>query len=97
MENVATRIGQNTELTMSAGTALEQIVEAGIKTADRVRSIATASEEQSAASEQIARSSDEVNTLTQEAAKGMSAAASAVTELAALSQKLEAVMQDIKQ
>ncbi len=97
MENVATHIERNTELTMSAGTALEQIVEAGTQTADRVRSIATASEEQSAASEQIARASDEVNTLTQEAAQGMSAAADAVTALAALSQKLEIVMREIKQ
>ena len=97
MENVATHIERNTELTMSAGTALEQIVEAGTQTADRVRSIATASEEQSAASEQIARASDEVNTLTQEAAQGMTAAADAVTALAALSQKLEIVMREIQQ
>lgn len=97
MERVANHIEQNTELTMDAGTALEQIVEAGTQTADRVRSIATASEEQSAASEQIARASDEVNTLTQEAAQGMIEAANAVTALAALSHKLDAVMREIQQ
>ena len=97
MEKVASHIGRNTELTMNAGTALEQIVEAGTQTADRVRSIATASEEQSAASEQIARASDEVNSLTQEAAQGMTEAAQAVAALAALSQKLEEVMRDIQQ
>lgn len=97
MEKVATHLGQNTELTISAGTALEQIVEAGIQMADRVRSIATASEEQSAASEQIARASDEINTLTQEATQSMVESANAVTALAALSQKLEVVMQEIQQ
>ncbi|SHJ01240.1 methyl-accepting chemotaxis protein [Halodesulfovibrio aestuarii] len=97
MEKVATHIGQNTELTISAGTALEQIVDAGTETADRVRSIATASEEQSAASEQIARASDEVNTLTQEALHDMKEAADAVKTLAALSQKLETVMREIQQ
>ncbi|SIN98239.1 methyl-accepting chemotaxis protein [Halodesulfovibrio marinisediminis] len=97
MEKVASHIGQNTELTLEAGTALNQIVEASTQATDRVRSIATASEEQSAASEQIARASDEVNALTQEAAQGMVEAADAVAALANLSQKLEAVMSDIQQ
>ncbi|WP_066851961.1 methyl-accepting chemotaxis protein [Halodesulfovibrio spirochaetisodalis] len=97
MEKVADHIEHNTELTLNAGTALEQIVAAGEQTADRVRSIATASEEQSAASEQIARASDEVNSLTQETAQGMQEAAQAVAALAMLSQKLETVMREIQQ
>ncbi|MCT4625381.1 methyl-accepting chemotaxis protein [Halodesulfovibrio sp.] len=97
MEKVASHIEHNTELTVDAGEALAQIVEAGTQTADRVRSIATASEQQSAASEQIARSSDEVNALAQETSQGMQEASQAVTALAMLSQKLEAVMREIQQ
>lgn len=54
-------MSETTELTRKSGEALEKIVELVDTTTDQIRSIATASEEQSATSEEINRSVEEVN------------------------------------
>lgn len=65
-------------------------------TADQVRAIATAAEEQSATSEQINRSIAEVNDIAGGTAQAMREAERAVTELAAQSTSLEKLVGDIK-
>ncbi|MEF3696249.1 methyl-accepting chemotaxis protein [Desulfolutivibrio sp.] len=61
-----------TELADQSGQALREIVDLVDAASDQVRSIATASEEQSAASEEINRAVDEINRVSAETAQGMS-------------------------
>ncbi len=101
-ENIS-RMGQtedsvrrSTELAALAGEALGRIVERAESTADRVRAIATASEEQSAASEEISRGTDEVNRIAVETAEAMAQSAQAVAELARMAQDLRNVVDELK-
>ncbi len=87
---------RSTELTEKSGGALKEIVTMVDQTADQVRSIATASEEQSAASEQISRSTEEVNMIAQDTAQIMSRSASAVNELAGLAGDLRRLTAEMR-
>jgi methyl-accepting chemotaxis protein len=71
-----------TGLAGQSGEALAGIVSLVDTATDQVRSIATASEQQSSASEQINRSIEEVSTISSETAQAMHQAAQAVGELA---------------
>jgi methyl-accepting chemotaxis protein len=75
-------VEQATALANKSGEALREIVHLVDSASDQVRSIATASEEQSAASEQISRSIGEVNIISAETTQAMTQAAQAVGELA---------------
>jgi methyl-accepting chemotaxis protein len=86
-------IAKATELAQDSGQALTEIVELVESAADQVRSIATASEEQSAASEEINRAIEEVNTIAGETSEGMSHSENAVKELARLSAELLRLVQ----
>lgn len=66
------------------------------KTTDQVRSIATASEQQSATSEEINRSIESVNRISSETADGMRQSAQAVTELADQAQVLKRLIDEMK-
>ena len=61
VDNAVQRIGEATELANQSGRALQEIVSTVEATADQVNAIATASEEQSAASEEINQSIVQVN------------------------------------
>ncbi len=87
---------RSTELTEKSGGTLKEIVSMVDRTADQVRSIATASEQQSAASEQISRSTEEVNMIAQDTAEIMSRSASAVTELAGLAGDLRRLTAEMR-
>ncbi|HEU6437151.1 MAG TPA: Cache 3/Cache 2 fusion domain-containing protein [Nitratidesulfovibrio sp.] len=87
---------RSTELTEKSGGALKEIVTMVDQTADQVRSIATASEQQSAASEQISRSTEEVNMIAQDTAQIMSRSASAVNELAGLAGDLRRLTAEMR-
>lgn len=65
-------------------------------TADEVRAIATASEEQSAASEEITRSVSEVNTITFATSEAMRAAADGLESLRGRSQDLLNLIEEMK-
>ena len=65
-------------------------------TADQVRAIATASEEQSATSEEIARSVSEINSIALETSRAMQEATHAVGELAQQNTNLVKLMDDLK-
>ncbi|NCC23689.1 MAG: DUF3365 domain-containing protein [Deltaproteobacteria bacterium] len=79
-------------LAKSSGEALRRIVGLSIHTADEVRSIATAAEEQSAASEEINRAVEDISRITAETSEGMNQSAQAVTELAQLAHQLNTLI-----
>ncbi|MHC1790213.1 methyl-accepting chemotaxis protein [Solidesulfovibrio sp.] len=99
IENVE-RTGKNieevTHLATNSGEALKQIVTLSDKTTDQVRSIATASEQQSATSEEINRSIESVNRISSETADAMRQSAQAVTELANQAQVLKRLIDEMK-
>jgi len=96
MEASGEAVGKSTELAGEAGKALTNIVGRVESTADKVRAIATASEEQSAASEQISRGTEEVNRIAAETAQAMNQSAQAVAELASMAQELQRLVDQMK-
>jgi len=63
---------------------------------DQVRSIATASEEQSAASEEISHSIEQVSSIANETSQAMNEAAKAVDELARQAQILNTLIHQLR-
>ena len=79
-----------------SGEALGEIVNESVRTADQVRNIATAAEEQSSTSEEINNSLDEINRVTGETAVAMQQSARAVSELAAQTQELQRLVVELR-
>ena len=79
-----------------SGEALRQIVSDADATADQVRAIATASEQQSAASEEINQSILEVNTMAGQTAAAMGEAANAVADMVSQAKTLSRLVADMK-
>jgi len=75
-----------------SGEALREIVGMVDRTADQVRSIATASEEQSAASEEISHTTEDINRIAAETAQAMNESAQAVSDLSRLAQELKRII-----
>ncbi|WP_051286344.1 methyl-accepting chemotaxis protein [Megalodesulfovibrio gigas] len=96
VEKAAATIAAATGLADASGRALKEIVALVDQTTDQVRSIATASEEQSAASEEIARNIEAVQRLSSEASDSMQQSAQAVSELASQGQRLRRLVDDLK-
>ncbi|MFV0423908.1 methyl-accepting chemotaxis protein [Oleidesulfovibrio sp.] len=96
MDSAGEAIQKSTELAGRAGKSLQAIHKVVENTADQVRSIATASEQQSAASEQIARSAEEVNRIADETSQVMTQSSEAVSELARMAQELQNVVEELK-
>ncbi|BFR49494.1 methyl-accepting chemotaxis protein [Nitratidesulfovibrio sp. HK-II] len=100
MEHVDRSVGNiegATELARRSGTALHEIVRLVDAAADQVRGIATASEQQSSASEEINRAVEQVSAISAETAQAMREAATAVSELANQSQVLKRLVDELKQ
>ncbi len=95
MQDVAKLVADNAEQTHKAGDSLSSIVETVLSTSDRVRSIATAAEQQSATSEEITRATDEINNLSRETAQSMEQSSDAVHELATLAQQLKELVANL--
>jgi methyl-accepting chemotaxis protein len=89
-------IQESTELAGRSGQALKSIVTMVEQTADQVRGIATASEEQSAASEQINRSIEEISRISSETSDAMNQSAQAVADLARLAQELKSIIEQMR-
>ncbi len=81
-----------TELVNKSGEILKDIVASISEASDQVRSIATASEQQSAASEEISRSTGQINTIAGETAQAMTESAEAVSKLTALAHELNSII-----
>ena len=95
-DDAVERIGEANELASRSGAALEEIVATVEATGDQVNAIATASEEQSAASEEINQTILRVNDMGRQIAEAMGGASKAVTDLAVQAQKLTDLIQDMK-
>ncbi|MFV0347487.1 MAG: methyl-accepting chemotaxis protein [Halodesulfovibrio sp.] len=95
-DRAVTLVGESTELASQSGHMLHTIVGMVESTADQVRAIATASEQQSAASEQISRSVEEINTISSETAQAMLESANAVADLARLAQELNGIIEEMR-
>ncbi len=92
----AESIARATELSNRSGQALEQIVSMAEQSADEVRAIATAGEQQSAASEEINHSITEINNIATETSSAMQQASQAIAALAQQAQNLNKVVEDMK-
>ena len=89
VEQSGVSIEEAAKLAVQSGEALKQILEFVHMVNDQVQSIATASEQQSAASEEINHSVEQVATISAETAQAMEQASSAVADLAQQSQALQ--------
>jgi methyl-accepting chemotaxis protein len=89
VEQAVEQISSATGLANDSGAALREIVSLVDLTTDQVRSIATASEQQSAASEEINRSIEDVSRISSETSEAMRQSAQAVSEMAHQSQVLK--------
>lgn len=96
MNQSVSLVNESTELASRAGDSLRTIQQIVESTADQVRAIATASEQQSAASEEINRGTDEINRIAAETAEAMNQSSIAITDLAQLAERLQAVINDLK-
>ncbi|MEW5774169.1 MAG: methyl-accepting chemotaxis protein [Thermodesulfobacteriota bacterium] len=94
-EKAAQTVTGSAETAQASGAALTEIVSLAEETADQVRAIATAAEQQSAASEQINRSTEEINRISTETAETMTQSAEAVVELARLAQELQGLISEM--
>jgi len=95
-EAASAAVEASTHLAGQSGETLQAIVELVQRSADDVRSIATASEQQSATTEQINRSTDEINNIAMETARIMNGSAEAVSELARLAGELDQLIQEMR-
>ena len=93
---MATAIEHATTLSARSGESLSQILAFVDQVNDQVRSIATASEQQSAASEEINQSVEQVATISAQTAQAMGHAHEAVTELLQQAQVLKQLIQEMK-
>jgi methyl-accepting chemotaxis protein len=96
VEHAVTRIDAATNLANESGDALHEIVTLVDLTTDQVRSIATASEQQSAASEEINKNVEEVSRISADTAEAMKQSATAVEELAVQAQALKQLIDEMK-
>ena len=96
MQETADYISRAAEVANNAGTALTSIEHMVENTASEVRAIATASEEQSATIAEINRSTEAIKNITDEVAAGAQRSNHAVSELMELSQKLSAIVQELR-
>jgi methyl-accepting chemotaxis protein len=97
VEAAVTKIDAATGLAGKSGQALEEIVTLVDLTTDQVRAIATASEQQSAASEEIHHSIEDVNRISAKTADAMRQSAKAVAELAEQSHALKRLMDKLRE
>ncbi|MEZ6854442.1 methyl-accepting chemotaxis protein [Halodesulfovibrio aestuarii] len=98
---VANEMDKSVEITTNGSdkalVALTEINSMAIETADSIRSIATASEQQSATSEQISSAVVEVNTIATTTAESMSDFSRSLFDVRTQAVELESLMADLKQ
>ncbi|MCH5144598.1 methyl-accepting chemotaxis protein [Desulfovibrio sp. UIB00] len=96
VEQAGVSIEEAAKLSAKSGESLKQILEFVHMVNDQVQSIATASEQQSAASEEINHSVEQVATISAETAQAMEQASTAVADLAQQSQALQRLIVEMK-
>ncbi|MGE4557902.1 MAG: methyl-accepting chemotaxis protein [Desulfovibrionaceae bacterium] len=95
-DRVVEVVKDSTTLADDSGNALQEILSISVSTADQVRSIATAAEEQSAASEEITRTIEDMDDLAGRIATGVHESAIAQEELAQLALRLKQLIDTMK-
>ncbi len=96
MERAVTDLGQATELSSASGSVLQEIVHDTEVSADQIQSIATAAEQQSAASEEINQSIDEINRIAMDTARSVAETTEALDELSGQAELLAQLVQELK-
>jgi methyl-accepting chemotaxis protein len=96
VEHAVVTIGQATSLASKSGEELQEIVRLVEISTDQVRSIATASEQQSAASEEINHSIEDIRHISSKTADAMHQSAQAIGELAQQTQSLRTLIENMK-
>ncbi|PKN08748.1 MAG: chemotaxis protein [Deltaproteobacteria bacterium HGW-Deltaproteobacteria-8] len=96
VERAVVTVEQATDLANKSGEALQEIVHLVEVSTDQVRSIATASVEQTAASEEINQSIEDISRISSETADAMNQSAQAVGELASQAQTLRRLIGEMK-
>ncbi len=96
VDNAVELIDATTDYARQSGDALKEIVRLADNSAEQVRAIATASEEQSASSEEINRTIERVNSIAGEMARAVSESAHAVTELTEQAHILTSLIEEMK-
>jgi len=89
---MAKAAGEASDLARNSGGALAEIVSLVDKASDQVRAIASASGQQSAASEEINRSVDEIRQVAERISQGMGQSDEAMRAMATQTQALEQVI-----
>lgn len=92
----ASAVEKATEFATDSKKSLSQILELVQSTSDKVRSIATASEEQSNASEEINRAIEDIKIVSSETSEGMLQANQAIAELARLASDLKQLIDQLR-
>ncbi len=96
MDSVVDNISTATELSRNSGSVFDQIVQGVELSSERIRSIATAAEEQSATSEEINRSIDEINQIAMQTAEAAAEASSAADDMSRQADELIAIIAEMK-
>ena len=96
VENAVEQTRQAADFAGESGAALQRIVSDTEATADQVRGIATASEQQSAASDEINQSICEINAAAGEAAQAMENASQAMERLSEQTEELSKLIEELK-
>jgi methyl-accepting chemotaxis protein len=96
MEEAAHSVQQSTEIATMAQGALREIVALSQATADQIRSIAAAGEEQSATSEAISKGTQEIDHIASDTSKSMGDAEQTLASLDKLAKNLEKLIMDMK-
>ncbi|WP_051676869.1 methyl-accepting chemotaxis protein [Maridesulfovibrio frigidus] len=96
VESAVVAVNKATEFANASKTSLAEILTLVLSTSDQVRSIATASEEQSNTSEDINRAVDDIKIVSSETAEGMLQANQAIGELARLASDLKHLIETLR-
>ncbi len=96
VDTAVARIEEATELAIEGGQALQGILEMAEHSADGIRAIATASEEQSATSDEIAQSIMAVSNIANNTVSAMNEATHAVASLTDQAQQLSVLVDNLK-
>jgi methyl-accepting chemotaxis protein len=92
MSGAAQAVQKSTGLADNAGKSLQDILRISQGSADQVRNIAAASEEQSSAAEEISRGMDEMRQVAETTAQDMAQAAKAVDEFVRMADELKEII-----
>ncbi|WP_027721816.1 methyl-accepting chemotaxis protein [Maridesulfovibrio zosterae] len=88
-------VAKSTQLASHSGDALGEIVSMSDSTADRIRSIATAAEQQASASDEISQSTVEVSRISHETEQAMVESSEAIDKLTVLAEHLSKIIKEM--